>query len=78
MTRGRSIEIFNQKPSIEKCPGQESNLQGILLPPAPQAGASANFATWATGQIERGSISGKSRRVLSIAGRVCGRSDYRK
>ena len=32
-----------------QCPGEDSNLHGILLPPAPQAGASANFATWAPG-----------------------------
>ncbi len=48
-----------------QCPGQESNLQGFLSPPAPQAGASANFATragWlgsvqyrrAGGLVERG------------------------
>ncbi len=28
-----------------KCPGEDSNLHGILLPPRPQRGASANSAT---------------------------------
>jgi len=39
-----------------QCPEEDSNLQGILLPPAPQAGASANFAIWAWGWIESASI----------------------
>ncbi len=30
-----------------QCPEEDSNLQGILLPLAPQASASANSATWA-------------------------------
>lgn len=34
-------------PASRKCPGQDLNLQGRLIPLGPEPSASANFATWA-------------------------------
>ncbi len=31
----------------KKCPEEDSNLHGVLTPPGPQPGASANSAIWA-------------------------------
>ena len=56
-----------------ECPEEDSNLHGILLPPAPQAGASANSATWAmapwvnTGDREVYISSGRCRAELEDA-----------
>ena len=38
-----------EKSSKLKCPEEDSNLQGMLIPPRPQRGASANSATRALG-----------------------------
>ena len=36
---------------VFQCAEEDSNLHGMLLPPAPQAGASANSATSARGSL---------------------------
>ncbi len=54
--------------SLVQCAKEDSNLHGILLPPAPQAGASANSAT----RAQRGTDGQDNSQTGNCGPTVCG------